>query len=227
MKNSFLIILFFFFQIVVFAQNNITINSSFTFRDKPIELEESYVSSNNDTLSLETIKVYLSNFELTYKDDTVEKIGNSFFLLDIENSESLKFELKKSCNKKLKSIQFSIGIDSITSVSGALGGCLDATKGMYWAWQSGYINFKIEGKSNSCKTRKNKFQFHIGGYLSPYYSMRRIGLPLNKNKTNYNLTFDLSKLFEKIHLEEFNTVMMPCNEAMNLSDIFQKSVKIK
>ena len=62
-------------------------------------------------------------------------------------------------NIPFSKLKFQLGIDSLTNVSGAMGGDLDPTKGMYWTWQSGYINMKIEGKSNSCKTRKNQFQF--------------------------------------------------------------------
>jgi len=48
-------------------------------------------------------------------------------------------------------------VDSLANVSGAMSNDLDATKGMYWSWQSGFINLKIEGKSASCKTRKINF----------------------------------------------------------------------
>ena len=62
----------------------------------------------------------------------------------------------------MKRIYFQIGIDSLTNVSGDLDGDLDPALGMYWAWNSGYINMKLEGKSSSCKSVKKEFQFHIG-----------------------------------------------------------------
>ncbi len=107
------------------------------------------------------------------------------------------------------------------SVSGALKGDLDPTKGMYWAWQSGYINMKIEGKSSSCTTRKNKFQFHIGGYLKPEYAMRKVNLLLDnqKDKNKIELVMDLGKLFSEIKLKENNTIMIPGKVAMKLADL--------
>ena len=100
-------------------------------------------------------------------------------LIDVFEVDTLKINFKKLDFKKIKMIQFNIGIDSLTNVSGALGGDLDPQKGMYWAWQSGYINTKIEGRSPHCKNRKNAFQFHIGGYLQPFYAIRRVEMPLN------------------------------------------------
>lgn len=229
MRDSFLNIVFLLFPLSFIAQNNVVIKSEFIFNNKRIEIDKDYVSSNKDTLSFETLKLYLSNFQFTYQDNSVEKIKSSYFLLDINEPESLNLKLEKKSNKKIKSIQFNIGIDSLTNVSGALGGCLDATNGMYWAWQSGYINFKIEGKSNSCMTRKNKFQFHIGGYLKPYYSLRPLNLLVKNDEINkdYLLIIDISKLFSNINLKKFNTVMIPCEEAMVVSDWFQNSLTLE
>jgi hypothetical protein len=56
-------------------------------------------------------------------------------------------------NKSISKITFSAGIDSLTSTAGIQKGVIDPINGMYWAWQSGYVNFKIEGKSSSCPTR--------------------------------------------------------------------------
>jgi len=105
------------------------------------------------------------------------------------------------------------------SVSGALDGDLDPSKGMYWAWQSGYINMKIEGKSSSCKTRKNQFFFHIGGYLQPNYAMQTIVLETNNINPEINIAVDLEALFSKIHLSETNSIMIPGKKAMELAQM--------
>ncbi|MDN3675869.1 hypothetical protein QWY90_00740 [Flavobacterium paronense] len=80
-------------------------------------------------------------------------------------------------------------------------GDLDPTKGMYWAWQSGYINIKIEGKSTSCKTRNNEFQFHIGGYREPNYMMRKVEFNCNSND-NITIAIDLKDFFSNINLAQ-------------------------
>lgn len=193
------------------------------FNQKSIQLGEKYISKN-DTLTLQTIKFYLSSFEINYNDSSTYKEDRSYHLIDIEKPESLKLSLKSDSNKTIKSIKFNIGVDSLASVSGANAGDLDLQNGMYWAWQSGYINMKIEGKSNSCKTRKNQFHFHVGGYLKPNYAMRNININCN-NKINNEIIInvDFAKLFDIVHLIETNSIMIPGKEAMKIAD---ESVKM-
>jgi hypothetical protein len=204
------------------ASDSLHLNIDVVFGGKPIQLDSNYISITKDTLSFTTIKFYLSSFEFHFTDNSIYKENNSYHLIDIENPNSKKISFSKVNfkNKTLKSIQFNIGVDSLMSVSGAMKDALDPTKGMYWAWQSGYINMKIEGKSLSCNTRKNKFQFHIGGYLEPNYAMRTFNFNFNNNiKKEINLVMDLGKLFSKIHLKEVNTIMIPGKEAMKLADL--------
>ena len=199
------------------------------FNKKTIVLGEKYVSKNEDTLTLETIKFYLSNFEINYKDNTRYKESKSYHLIDIENSESMLISLKNNSRKAIKSINFNIGVDSLANVSGANGDDLDLQNGMYWAWQSGYINMKIEGKSNSCKTRKNQFQFHVGGYLKPNYAFRNVNFNFNDNYDNneFIIQVDLAKLFDEIHLQKTNSIMIPGNEAIKIADLSVNMFSIK
>lgn len=208
------------------------------WKTEKLELNKSYTSIN-DTLQLSLVKFYISNVAIEYENGSFYKEKNSFHLIDIENEKSLQFSIPKN-NNPISKVFFNIGIDSTTSVSGAMSGDLDATNGMYWAWQSGYINMKIEGKSSSCKTRKNAFQFHIGGYLSTNYAMRNVNNNVNINvniniNRNDNINFyenlngeillkvNLYKLFETINLEENNSIMIPGKEAMKMAD---ESVKM-
>jgi hypothetical protein len=204
------------------SSDSLYLNVDILFDDQPIQFDTNYSSKIKDTLSFTSIKFYLSSFEFHFTDNSVYKEHNSYHLVDLEYSKSnqLSFPKLSFKNKKLKSIQFNIGVDSLMSVSGAMNGDLDPTSGMYWAWQSGYINMKIEGKSNSCPTRKNKFQFHIGGYLKPNYAMRSVIINVNENhKDQMNLVMDLGKLFSKISLKEFNTIMIPGKDAMKFADL--------
>ena len=81
---------------------------------------------------------------------------------------------------------------------------------------------KIEGKSSSCKIRKNEFQFHIGGYLQPNYAMRKMELVYDKKATEINIGIDLNNFFSSFKLSETNTVMIPGKEAMRLADLSTK-----
>ncbi|MGJ8593007.1 MAG: MbnP family protein [Aquaticitalea sp.] len=203
-------------------QKEFNINVDLQFDQQDIKLGEPFISANNDTLSFNTIKFYLSGFEIEYVDASTSKEKISYHLIDIDIPESLHIPLKVQSNKEIKLIRFNIGVDSLASVSGAMDGDLDATKGMYWAWQSGFINMKIEGKSKSSPTRKNQFQFHVGGYLEPNYAMRMIELqviPYKSQNHNIQLRVDLGKLFSQIELKETNSVMIPGREAMRIADL--------
>ena len=185
------------------------------------KLNTTYISKQKDTLKITQFKFYISDFQITYDDNTILSDKNSH-LIDFEKPNTTFFTITKNYKKKIKSINFSIGVDSLASVSGALSGDLDLSNGMYWAWQSGYINIKIEGNSSSCKTRKNRFNFHIGGYLKPYYAMRKIEISINKLQNQINLTLDLERFFSEINLKEMNSVMIPGNDAMELANLSSK-----
>lgn len=199
----------------------------FKWKSEALKLNKNYVS-NNDTLQVSLVKLYISGIEINYEDGSHYKEKSSYHLINVENFKS--FPIAKKENKEITKINFNIGIDSTASVSGALSGDLDLQNGMYWAWQSGYINMKIEGKSNSCKTRKNAFQFHIGGYLEPNYAMRTIVILMDKYPISNNeitITMDLSKLFDEIQLSQTNSIMIPGEEALKIADLSTKVFTIE
>lgn len=229
-KNLYITIVFLCICFGVSAQktsDSLQLKFNLKFDHLPLELHKAYSTITKDTLTLDTFKCYISAIEIQYTDHTQFKERDSYHLLDIETSNSLVLPLPINNSKKVSRILFTVGIDSLTNTSGALDGDLDPTKGMYWAWQSGYINFKIEGKSSSCKTRKNEFQFHIGGYLPHYSSIRRIELSPTKNETIQTITIDLNTFFSKVSLAQINQVMIPGKNAIELADYFAKSFTLE
>ncbi|MBI3233353.1 MAG: hypothetical protein HYZ42_04825 [Bacteroidetes bacterium] len=175
-----------------------------------------YKINNQDSIQITTLKLYISNIQFMENNIVVWKEENSGHLIDASDEKSLSVELNVSTSIKFSQISFTIGIDSITNVSGVMGGDLDPTKGMYWTWQSGYINFKLEGKSNVCKTRNSEFEFHIGGYQSPFNTLQSALLNIICNP-KIEIDIDCKKLFESIELAKQNHIMSPCNEAVFLS----------
>jgi hypothetical protein len=99
-----------------------------------------------------------------------------------------------------------------------MGGDLDPTKGMYWTWQSGYINFKLEGTSPLCTTRNNEFQFHLGGYQKPNYCLQTLSFPII-NSCKIDLELDVQKILEHVDLPRTNHIMSPSAEAVLISKI--------
>lgn len=179
-----------------------------------------------DSIQIDMLKWYISGIELKKDNKSVWKETNSFHLIDISNKRSLVFELKPPDGIDFDKIKFNLGIDSLTNVSGAMGGDLDPTLGMYWTWQSGYINFKMEGKSNRSPNPHQIFEFHLGGYHFPYNAIREITLDV-ANKNAINIHTDLSRFIEKIDLSKINRVMSPGTEAMKLSDLAARIFSIR
>ena len=210
------LIALFCWSLLGFAQNN-NMRISPVFGQTPITEDTWFISSNGDSLQFDNIRFYISAIQFESVNGEITNDTQLAHLIDVFEPSTLIIPFKNMDMKRLKKMRFNIGIDSTTSVAGALGSDLDPTKGMYWAWQSGYINMKIEGRSPQCSNRKNVFQFHIGGYMSPYYAMRHLELPINTEGVVLNV--DVSKFFENIHISKQNSIMIPCKESVQLADL--------
>ena len=185
-----------------------------------------YVTGKNDTVTISTLKFYISNVEVEFENGTSYKEPQSYHLIDLENEKALQFQLKDAPDFKIKQLAFNVGIDSTTNVSGNLEGDLDPALGMYWAWNSGYINMKLEGKSSSCKSVKKEFQFHIGGYLPKQNALQRVVLDFTKNTTNIQLKVDISKWLDEVALKETNSIMIPGVKAIEMSNYYKNMFSI-
>lgn len=173
--------------------------------------------SSNDSVQVNTLRFYVSGIELLRKGRLVFAESNSFHLIDLDESDSWGIELTLPKGVKFDQLAFNVGIDSLTNVSGAMGGDLDPTKGMYWTWQSGYINFKLEGTSPVCPARKHRFQFHLGGYSAPYNCLQTmIGTASPGKETK--IIVDLKAFLEGLDMTETYEIMSPNAKAVELSD---------
>lgn len=223
-KKQFLLLFVFVFVLNAngqFQNDSVFVKFNLKWKNESLELNKVY-HSKIDSLQISTFKFYVAAITIQFEDNSLFIEKNSYHLVDIEDENTFKIALFKKANKSISKISFNIGVDSLASVSGAMSGDLDATKGMYWAWQSGFINMKIEGKSSSCATRNNNFHFHVGGYLKPNYALRNVNVNCNVNynkNDNINLVVDLSKLFDEIDLKTTNSIMIPGQKAMTIADL--------
>lgn len=193
------------------------------FGNSPLQLNTNYfLPALNDSVSIETLRFYVSKITLLNKGKQVYRPKNVFHLIDLETKTELNLPINRSL--VFDAIQFDLGIDSVTNVSGAMGGDLDPTKGMYWAWQSGYINFKLEGASKSCKTLHHKFQYHIGGYQHPFNTLQTLVLPLRQQP---EITLDIQQFLNTIDLKTMPEVMSPNAKAMQLAASLKTAFAIK
>lgn len=173
-------------------------------------------SNETDRYTIETFKFYISDIAFLYKDKVVWRDKERYRLIDFYTSTANQIELPITRSTQYDAISFNLGIDSATNATGVKGGDLDPTLGMYWTWQSGYINLKIEGTSALCQTRKNQFQFHLGGYQYPANCLQRIVLAAEPSP-DIIVNVNLALFFEGLDLKNVNHIMTPGLEAVDLS----------
>lgn len=195
-----------------------------TFNNLPLELNKNY-SLKNDSLKILTLKFYISNINFYQNNQFIDSVSKRYNLIDFENPETMSIKFLRTNSKAFNKICFSIGIDSLTNVSGALGEDLDPTKGMYWTWQSGYVNIKLEGQSKICPSRNNLFNFHIGGYQYPYNSIQNLNFSTKGNR-KIILNLDISKLLNGINLHEIYEVMSPSKKAFAIAQQFSNAITV-
>lgn len=213
----FLFVLFLLLGAKSFTQSHreILVAVQTTIDKEQLILEKWYPLNEIDSFLVENFKFYLSHVELFNKGKLTFKETNSYHLLDFSESSKSQFSINVPEKTSYDEIHFLLGIDSLTNASGVKGGELDPTKGMYWTWQTGYINLKLEGKSNVCSTRNNAFTFHLGGFLDDYNAVQLCSFKIEKS--TLDLHFDLKKLFQQIDLETQNHLMSPSVDAVKLS----------
>jgi hypothetical protein len=201
-----------------FKTEQSTISFTPKFGTEKLRLEKNYfLAAINDSVSIDVFRFYVSDISFLKNGKTISTDKNRFHLMDPEKQLQINIG---SFPKEFDAIKFHLGIDSTTNSGGVKGGDLDPTKNMYWAWQSGYINFKLEGKSKTCKTRNNVFQFHIGGYSYPYNSLQTVIIPTKKSDS-INIDFDLEKFLSGVGLQTTNEIMSPNAKAMQISKLYK------
>ncbi len=179
------------------------------------------------------VKVMYDRFEIQpgktilFQDDSIRIDVVKFYLTNVvvggsELSSGLLFDLEKDQNylltpiSQIDEIQFTLGVDSLTNANGISGGILDPIHGMYWSWQSGYINFKLEGIHFENGVAE-EFNFHIGGFLNGYNCERRIQLQGSSNVSRLEL--DLDQMLQTLSTDQPKKIMSPGKRAMEFADI--------
>ncbi len=212
------------------AAKVVTLHFQPVFQQKNIVLDQPMHTPAGDSLALHTLRFYLCNFVFLKKGAVVWTEKDSHHLLDLEEKNTLDLRFGLPAGARFDEVKFDLGVDSLTNASGALGGDLDPTKGMYWTWQSGYINAKIEGYFERSTARNHEFQVHLGGFLKPFQSVRtvavKVGSVPNASNLKFQLDFNLAPFFETMDWAKRHAVMSPSAEAARLSGVLAKSFSI-
>ncbi len=139
--------------------------------------EKEYTNELGQKFTVTKFKYYVSNIELRTDSGKVFS-SDEYFLINEDEPLSKSISLKGVPAGNYISISFIIGVDSLHNCSGLQEGALDPVKGMFWAWNTGYIFLKLEGKSDVSTAQGGIFEYHIGGFKSPANSIRKVSLKL-------------------------------------------------
>ena len=223
--RMFTVILAFWVMLPLFGVAQRTLSILPVYHSNILSLDSVYTNSTGDTIRIETCKFYISNAMLT---ESLSRKGthlDDYLLIDVFEPRTWLLG-KVDTATFYTELSFNLGIDSVTNNSGALDGALDPSLGMYWTWQSGYINAKLEGSSTASNARNNQFQFHLGGYLSPYNALQKVKLNLS-NKADIVLLWDIAPFFDKVDIHNNNHTMSPSANAVELSKLLASFFSIQ
>jgi len=115
----------------VLAQSSDTLSISFVpmFQNRllSIQEEEQFIrqsdaqKTDSDSIEIKKFLCYISQIELYNGEELVFSEENSFHLLDATDTNSLFLKMKTPKDLIFTELKFSVGIDSLTNVSGAMG----------------------------------------------------------------------------------------------------------
>lgn len=202
-----------------------TLRFELKFGASPFQLGENF-ALGSDSVQFENLKFYLSNIQFYRKGKLLYQHPKQYHLVDASDSSTWHLPLADN-SPAFDAIQFNLGIDSLTNVSGAMAGDLDPTKNMYWTWQSGYINFKLEGYSPKCPARNHFFQYHIGGYAAAQNSLQHIHCGRKRKGASAVVQVQVAKFMQPINLAEVYEIMSPGPKAVALSRTFVELFSLK
>ena len=198
--------------VVEFEKLNASINGNFKFNLKSQSLQ--YLDS---VLHIDVLKCYVGKIEILNSDkQVIGKDALNYRLLDFSNAESTLFSIPVNSGYS-SYIRLTLGVDSTTNAAGVHCCALDPSNGMYWSWQSGYIQFKLEGKEKD----GTALNLHLGGFSNACMSSQTIEIPIHRlatlipilppeNRTqNLSIHFDLWTFLELVHENNEYSLMTP------------------
>ena len=162
------------------------------------------------SVRITTFRFY-AGFPVVSAEGQANLLPNDYHLVDAADTASWIVSIPHSSPP-----YFLLGVDSLTNVSGAFGGDLDPIKGMYWAWNSGYINLKLEGTSPASPYPSHGFELHLGGYLPPNATAQRVMLT-GHGSDEVVVRVDILPLLEAANVRMKCNVMSPGGASVRLS----------
>jgi hypothetical protein len=205
----------------IYGQEHRRIVFSPQINGEKLILDHMYSFDDSTEMAIHNLKLYLSNV-CVYSGKTKSLDNTHYHLMNLE--DSMSFVVHHSL-ENVTAISFNIGLDSATNVSGILEGDLDPIHGMYWTWNSGYVNFKLEGTFSEKINYIQPFEYHLGGYMSPFQTMQHVSFPV-KSAGEINIAIDVADFLRAFNWKDEQNVTVTGKKAKQLSGFLPGMFKL-
>lgn len=156
---------------------------SFFVGEQPLHLSTAcYRNQFGEPFSVEQCKYYISAIRVTDASGATQTLLAGAHLVDAADTTTLAVQVSTSLSQ-LTAIHFDIGVDSQVNTRGVNTGDLDPMLGMFWTWNTGYIDARLEGTSDSAHAPAHRFTWDVGGYRPGANATREIVLSLPAQTT--------------------------------------------
>lgn len=143
----------------------------------------SYKNAQNEQITITEFNYWITNIKLVRTDGSEYVEPESYRLLWGNKLSSHHFHVANVPAGTYKAVKFMIGVDVPRNTTGAQTGDLDPVncKGMYWDWNTGYIQAKMEGTSEQSSAADKRIMYHIGGVQKDKETPRNVELAFSQN----------------------------------------------
>ena len=194
------------------AKTKLTISFTNYVGSSVLNADSTYKNQLGQPFSVTNIKYYISNIYLK-KANGSKYVCKEYYLIDDRDDDTKQINLTDVPDGEYTAIEYIIGVDSLHNCSGIQEGALDPIKGMFWAWNTGYIFLKFDGTSPLSKSNGRILEYHIGGYRNPHNCIRKVALNfktplLISGSTNQtiNIKADILQLFKSPTVIDFSVL---------------------
>lgn len=169
------------------------VNFTYKFGSLPLVFNDNkYINAAKDTFTIEDLKHYFSNFALQKADSTWLNFNNCH-LIDIKGNRNLTLNFPNVPAGNYRAIAFDIGVDKFHNSSMRLEGDLDPAWGMYWTWSTGYVFFRMMGRTPS----DVGYSLDLGGDNNlPHIELPLTSFKVKSEQPQMTFQMDLNEIFQ-------------------------------
>ncbi len=210
-------------------QTNATLQFKHWVGNKEMVLfDETYTNNFGEPFVISKFRYYISHLSFVDINNKETDLHDNYYLVNEADSLSKTIQLPTSL--AIKSISFTIGVDSIRNISGVQTGSLDPMNGMFWTWNSGYVFAKLEGQSDSSHAPAHGLTWDVGGFRQKENALRKVKLTINNSSaTAIVINADVLKWFDAVHplkISQSPTCHQPGRLAMQIADNYSAMFSI-